>query len=151
MADVYPPKIHTFPPPYSVGTLPKIYIAFVDLIHILDNQQQNLMKIFEKIVEWANSYSSKHPGIISNVSSNIKRTRQSFLNAMIYLFDEKHTVPKLIDVKLPSGKVATVPTFDFEPSVFEFRQDDKIISANLCQESCDKHTWMQNVPIQITV
>ena len=150
IANVSHMKVHTFPKPYPVGSLPKVYVAFLDLINILDSHQDSALKTFDQVVTWAVTYSTKYPGVFSNLPPTVKKTRETFLKAMRKLFNEKQTVPTVVDTKLPSGKIATVPTFDFEQSVLDLLHDEKIIPDNLCRENCNHETWMQKVPIRNT-
>ena len=55
---------------------------------------------------------------------------------------------QIVDVKLPSGKVATVPVFDFESSALRLLDDDNIVQSKLCKDNLDPETWKQVVPIR---
>ena len=70
------------------------------------------------------------------------------MRAMQDFFDKKNALAHPIDAKLPSGKVATIPTFNFESSVLRLLDYEKIIPQNMCQKNFDNDTWLQKTPIK---
>ena len=123
-------------------SLPRFYVALLDLLKILSNHRVDL-KVFDSIVGWVIHHSSKeHDLWTSHEADKCPKTRSAFIKFLSKAFHTEHLLPTNKEAKLVNGEKVQVPCFDFE-EVFKELVTDKELNHpdNLIQEGMNKRTW----------
>lgn len=140
--DFIPPK------PYVKGSMSPLEIAYVDLMYRLNHHNVDL-NMFDEIVEWLCGFSDKHSGIFDKIPKKMRMKRGTFINQVRKKFGgTRSAMPVVKEVSLPSGRVASLPTFDFRKLATEMLVDKTLMTDdNMKQTNLDLNTLLPIVPI----
>ena len=140
--DFIPPK------PYVKGSMSPLEIAYVDLMYRLNHHNVDL-NMFDEIVEWLCGFSDKHSGIFDKIPKKMRMKRGTFINQVRKKFGGTRSAMSVVkEVSLPSGRVASLPTFDFRKLATEMLVDKTLMTDdNMKQTNLDLNTLLPIVPI----
>lgn len=137
--------------PYSPPPDPKhppIYVAYIDLLSRLMGHKVDL-SVFDEVIEWAIEHSQKDPGIFVQIPKNTPRTRAGVMSYLRRSYHRSVLAPTVVDVKLPSGRIASMPVYDFEQCAREMLLDPKLSGTKaIQQENFDPITWRPRVNVK---
>ena len=122
--------------------LEPLYIAFVDLLHILTNHNSNLA-LFDDVVTWIHHFDTNHPRIWENIDKRHKTKRATLLKLLRKRFYRTNLYPELRVVESPhTRKKYSIPVFDFKAVITSLLDDRKINNeGNFNQDNMDPITW----------
>ena len=153
--DVSHLKVHEIPPKFDPNEMPKLYVAMLALMDILEDCTD--LNLFDDIMKWAISFSSRHDGIFrrSRIGSSMATTRKSFMKELRKMFGNKvPPEPNNVHVKLPaSNNVTTIPTYPFPECILPLLDDDRLEGDDYLQsaeDNFDRETFWPIVPIKNT-
>jgi hypothetical protein len=132
--------------PFVYTSLEPIYIAFLELLKILDEHKCDL-KMFDDIVKWLLGNFKHKSDVLDNVGPSTRTTRSSFIKLLRETFERKELQPKFKEVTLPSSdRKVTLPVFDFSHQVADLicSVDPKEIK----QPNFDPLSWLQEKEVK---
>jgi len=135
-----PHKPYEQPPP-----LEPVLQSYTDLLHRLKKHVVS-NKVFDEVVDWAYESTRRHPDIFRNMSRKTKRP--TVINRLRRELKMESLSPTMTTVRLPSGKIVTMPVFCFKKQVEAMLHDETLFNErNMCQHNFKCDDWTQLVPI----
>ena len=140
----------TFQPKEGIGEheISPLNVALIDLLWRLDHHHVDL-NVFDEIVEWAIFFLKKDPDLFRCFGGAGQTKRKTFLKQLRRMFDSDNLSPKVSNVRLDSGRLVTMPIWNFKHVVVDMLQDDDLMrEENFCQENFNKKTWCPQEPVE---